>query len=251
MPAPIWRRSIRRAPNPSRWPGCQGPAGAGFRAFNAGFRDGIQDSAVVWSPDQTRRCRQRVQGAPGRDLLQTHWDLDYLAGTAVMAEPRCRCCAQASYWDKGQAVSVYMTPGVYQRRPSRSTPPAAPGGTDRAHHHRHRRAPAGEKRSSTPTSIRSAKVYTPENIGTLDRSTVLAPDGFSPVFKFGSKPATAPFALDHADARDFTDCRSAGAAGGQPVKALRQQPGAGRRQPRRYIPAKCVLFSGTARASRR
>ncbi|MBX3643866.1 MAG: TMAO reductase system periplasmic protein TorT [Rubrivivax sp.] len=164
-----------------------GPAGAGFvEAFNAGFQDGIKDSAVVVAETKHGDVGKEVQARLVEDLLQTHKDLDYLAGTAVMAEAAVPLLRARKLQDKVRLVSVYMTPGVYQHLKTKSIDAAGSAPVvltaritiDTA-------VRLLEKKVEYTDIYTLGQVYTPENIGTLDRSTVLAPDGFKPVFKFG------------------------------------------------------------------
>lgn len=164
-----------------------GPAGAGFvEAFNAGFQEGIKDSAVVVAETKNGDVGKEVQARLVEDLLQTHKDLDYLVGTAVMAEAALPLLRARKLQDKVKLVSVYTTPGVYQSLKA--------GHIDAAG-----AAPVVlTARVMLDTAVRLlenklehaevgtlGQVYTKADIGTLDPNTVLAPASFKPVFKVG------------------------------------------------------------------
>ena len=164
-----------------------GPAGAGFvEAFNSGFYEGIKDSAIVIAETKNGDVGKEVQARLVEDLLQTHKDLDYLAGTAVMVEAAVPILRARNLQNKVKLVSIYMTPGVYQHLKSKSI--AAAGS-----------APVvPTARLMLDTAVRLlenklehadigtlGKIYTPETAATLDSSTVLAPAGFRPVFQVG------------------------------------------------------------------
>ena len=166
-----------------------GPAGAGFvEAFNSGFQEGIKDSAVVVAETKNGDVGKEVQAKLVEDLLQTHKDLDYLVGTAVMTEAALPLLRARNLQDKVKLVSVYMTPGVYQAMKSKAIDAAGS-------------APVVlTARIMLDTAVRLlenkieyrdigtlGRVYTPADIGTLNRSEVLAPDNYRPVFKFTAK----------------------------------------------------------------
>lgn len=57
---------------------------------------------------------KEIQARLVEDMLQTHKDLDYIVGTAVMVEGALPLLKARKLLDKVKLVSVYMTPGVYQ-----------------------------------------------------------------------------------------------------------------------------------------
>lgn len=163
-----------------------GPAGAGFvEAFNAGFNKGIADSAVKVVEVKNGDVGKEVQAKLVEDLLQTHKDLNYLVGTAVMAEAAMPILRARNLQDKVKIVSVYTTPGTYQalQRKAIDAAGAAPVVTtarimiDQA-------VRALENKIEYTDVGTLGRVYTAADIGTLKRDTVLAPDGFRPIFKF-------------------------------------------------------------------
>lgn len=162
-----------------------GPAGAGFvEAFNAGFYEAIKDSAVQVVETKNGDVGKEVQARLVEDLLQTHKDLDYLVGTAVMAEAAVPILRARNLQNKVKLVSVYMTPGVYQGLKNKSIEAAGS-------------APVVlTARIMLDTAVRLlenkvehrdvgtlGQVYTQGDVQTLVADTVLAPASFKPVFK--------------------------------------------------------------------
>jgi protein TorT len=163
-----------------------GPAGAGFvEAFNAGFNKGIADSAVKVAEVKNGDVGKEVQAKLVEDLLQTHKDLNYLVGTAVMVEAALPILRARNLQDKVKLVSVYMTPGTYQAltRKAIDAAGAAPVVTT-ARIMLDQAVRALENKIEFTDVGTLGQVYTAQDIGTLKRETVLAPDSFKPVFKF-------------------------------------------------------------------
>lgn len=166
-----------------------GPAGAGFvEAFNAGFQEGIKGSAVVIAETKNGDVGKEVQARLVEDLLQTHKDLDYIAGTAVMAEAAVPLLKARKIGDKVKLVSVYMTPGVYELvkagdvEAAGVAPVALTGRImlDSA-------VRLLEKKVEFTDVNTLGRVYTKADIGSFDVHSVLAPASFKPVFKFEGK----------------------------------------------------------------
>ena len=164
-----------------------GPSGAGFvEAFNSGFLEGIKGSAVVIAETKNGDVGKEVQARLVEDMLQTHKDLDYVVGTAVMAEAAVPLLKARKLQDKVKLVSVYMTPGVYANVKARNI--EAAGATP---------IPVlGRVMLDTTVRVLENKlehadvnllgqVWTSADIGKLEASSVLAPASFRPVFKFG------------------------------------------------------------------
>ena len=164
-----------------------GPAGAGFvTAFNAGFQEGIAGSAVNVVETKYGDVGKEVQSRLVEDILQTHQDLDYIVGTAVMTEAAIPILKARNVADKVKLVSVYMTPGVY--------PAVQAGDIDASG-----AAPwILTARIMLDQAVRSlegkveytdvftgSKVYTKDTIRTLNLNAVLPPATFSPVFNLG------------------------------------------------------------------
>ena len=161
-----------------------GPAGAGFvQAFDAGFHDAIKGSAVDVVETKNGDVGKEVQARLVEDLLQTHKDLDYLVGTAVMTEAAVPILQARNLQDKVKLVSVYMTPGTLQNLRSKrieaagATPVVLLGRVmlDSA-------VRALENKIEYRDVGLLGKTYTTSTIGTLDANTVLAPANFRPVF---------------------------------------------------------------------
>jgi protein TorT len=166
-----------------------GPAGAGFvEAFNAGFQEGIKGSAVVIAETKNGDVGKEVQARLVEDLLQTHKDLDYVVGTAVMAEAAVPLLKARGIAGKVKLVSVYMTPGVYELvkagdvEAAGVAPIALTGRImlDSA-------VRLLEKKVEFSDVNTLGRVYTQADIDLFDVSTVLAPASFRPVFKFDGK----------------------------------------------------------------
>lgn len=164
-----------------------GPAGAGWvELFNSGFRDAIKDSAVEIAETKYGDTGKEVQARLVEDILQTHKDIDYVAGTAVTAEAAVPVLRARGLSSKVKVVSVYLTPGVYQGLKNKSieasnmAPVVLVGriAVDQAV-----RLIEGKEVLRDVGPI--GRMYTKDDIGTLKTDTVLAPAGFKPVFKVG------------------------------------------------------------------
>lgn len=164
-----------------------GPAGAGWvDLFNNGFLDGIKGSAVEIIETKYGDTSKEVQARLIEDLLQTHKDIDYIAGTAVTAEAAVSVLRARDLINKVKIVSVYMTPGVLQYlsggliEASGASPVVLVGrmAVDQAVRLLENKV---EMKHIGPVG----NVYTNANVGALDTETVLAPTGFRPVFSVG------------------------------------------------------------------
>jgi periplasmic protein TorT len=161
-----------------------GPAAAGFVvAFNAGFVEGIAGSSVKVVETKYGDVGKEIQSGLVEDILQTHKDLDYIVGTAVMAESAVPILKARGIAKKVKLVSVYMTPGAYQavKAGDIEASGAAPVVlTARIMLDQAVRALEGKLEYSDVNTL--GQVYTTETVQTLDPSTVLAPASFSPNF---------------------------------------------------------------------
>jgi len=164
-----------------------GPAGAGFvEAFNSGFMEGIKDSAVVVVETKYGDVGKEVQARLVEDLLQTHKNLNYLVGTAVMVEAAVPLLKARKIQDKVKLVSVYMTPGVYQGLKAKDIEAAGSAPvvlTARIMLDSAVRLLENKVQYADVNTL--GQVYTSADIGTLKADTVLAPASFKPVFKLG------------------------------------------------------------------
>ncbi|MBO3276941.1 TMAO reductase system periplasmic protein TorT [Pseudomonas schmalbachii] len=92
-----------------------GPAGAGFvQLFNEGFNEAIKGSAIELVETKYGDLGKEVQSRLIEDVLQTHKNIDYIAGGAVTAEAAVPVLRARGLAGKTKVVSVYLTPGVYQ-----------------------------------------------------------------------------------------------------------------------------------------
>lgn len=92
-----------------------GPAGAGFvQLFNDGFNEAIKGSAIELVETKYGDLGKEVQSRLIEDVLQTHKNIDYIAGGAVTAEAAVPVLRARGLAGKTKVVSVYLTPGVYQ-----------------------------------------------------------------------------------------------------------------------------------------
>jgi protein TorT len=162
-----------------------GPAGAGWvEAGNAGFIEAIQGSGVDVVDTKYGDTGKEAQSALVEDALETHPDLDYIAGTAVTAEAAIPILRARGLEGKVKVVSYYFTPGVDQGI-ARGQVLAAP--TD---------STVIQGRIAIDQAVRILEgkdyhkhvgpalyVVTTENHGDFDKSSTLAPDGFKPVFR--------------------------------------------------------------------
>lgn len=167
-----------------------GPAGAGFvEGFNAGFKDGIKDSAVVIAETKYGDVGKEIQARLVEDMLQTHKNLDYIVGTAVMVEGALPLLKARKLLDKVKLVSVYMTPGVHQglKKAEIEAAGVAPIVTtakmtiDSAV----RILEQGDKPEALTRVDTIGTVYTPADVSEFDPAITFAPAGFRPVFSFG------------------------------------------------------------------
>lgn len=164
-----------------------GPAGAGFVvAFDEGFKEGIKGSAVKVVETKHGDVGKEVQARLVEDILQTHKDLDYIVGTAVMAEATVPLLKARKLDEKVKLVSVYMTPGVHQGLKNKtmeaggSAPVVLTGRImlDTA-------VRLLEKKVEYTDVFTLGRVYTQQDIGSLQVDSVLSPASYKPVFKLG------------------------------------------------------------------
>ena len=162
-----------------------GPAGAGWvEAGNAGFMGAVEGSAVEVVDTRYGDTGKEAQSALVEDALETHPDLDYIAGTAVTAEAAIPILRSRGLADQVSILSYYFTPGVDQGI-SRGQILAAP--TD---------SPVIQGRIAIDQAVRVLEgaeyerhvgpalyVVTADNHADFDSSSTLAPAGFTPVFR--------------------------------------------------------------------
>lgn len=163
-----------------------GPAGAGFvEAFNAGFEEGLQNSAVTVVEAKYGDVGKEVQGRLVEDLLQSHTDLDYIVGTAVMVEAALPLLRARGIQDDVKLVSVYTTPGVYEMLKAGQIEAAGAAPvtlTARVILDQAVRVLEDQVEFTDVGAL--GDVYTVETIGTLDPLSVMAPRAYRPNFAF-------------------------------------------------------------------
>lgn len=164
-----------------------GPAGTGFvEAFNSGFLEGIKDSGVHLVETKYGDISKEAQARLVEDILQTHKDVEYIVGTAVMVEATVPLLKARKLQDKVKLISVYTTPGVFQYLKSgdieaAGVAPVVPTGSvmlDAA-------VRLVEKKVELSDVYTISKVYTSGDAKSLDPGIALAPPYFKPVFKLG------------------------------------------------------------------
>jgi protein TorT len=161
-----------------------GPAGAGWvEAAHAGFMEAVEGSAVEVLEPRFGDTGKETQLKLVEDVLQANPDVRYLAGTAVTAEAAQGLIRERGLQGKVDLLAFYMTPGVYTGI-ERGFILAAPADS---------MVVQGRIAMDQAVRILEGKEYVkhvgpkifvvdPENIGDVERSNILPPEGFSPVF---------------------------------------------------------------------
>jgi protein TorT len=161
-----------------------GPAGAGWvEAANTGFMDAVKDSAVTVLEPRYGDTGKEAQLKLVEDVLQANPDVDYIAGTAVTAEAAQGVIRSRGLMDQTGILAFYLTPGVWTGI-ERGFITAAPADSM-----------VVQARMAVDQAVRILEnkdvvkhvgpkifVVNQDNIADLDRSTVLPPEDFSPVF---------------------------------------------------------------------
>lgn len=161
-----------------------GPAGAGWvEAAHAGFMEAVKGSAVEVLEPRFGDTGKETQLKLVEDVLQANPDVRYLAGTAVTAEAAQGLIRERGLQGKVDLLAFYMTPGVYTGI-ERGFILAAPADS---------MVVQGRIAIDQAVRILEGKDYIkhvgpkifvvdPENIGDVERTNILPPEGFSPVF---------------------------------------------------------------------
>jgi protein TorT len=161
-----------------------GPAGAGWvEAAHKGFMAAIEGSAVEVLEPRYGDTGKEAQLRLVEDVLQATPDVDYIAGTAVTAEAAQGLLRERGLTDSVGILAFYMTPGVYQGI-ERGFIQAAPADSM-----------VIQGRIAMDQAVRLLEgkdvvthvgpkifVVDQDNIGSVDRDTILPPRSFSPVF---------------------------------------------------------------------
>lgn len=161
-----------------------GPAGAGWvEAAHTGFMEAVKGSAVEVLEPRFGDTGKETQLKLVEDVLQANPDVRYLAGTAVTAEAAQGLIRERGLQGKVDLLAFYMTPGVYTGI-QRGFILAAPADS---------MVIQGRIAIDQAVRILEGKDYIkhvgpkifvvdPENIGEVERTNILPPDDFSPVF---------------------------------------------------------------------
>lgn len=161
-----------------------GPAGAGWvEGAHAGFMEAVEGSAVEVLEPRFGDTGKETQLKLVEDVLQANPDVRYLAGTAVTAEAAQGLIRERGLQGEVDLLAFYMTPGVYTGI-ERGFILAAPADS---------MVIQGRVAIDQAVRILEGKdfiqhvgpeifVVDPSNIGEVERTNILPPDGFSPVF---------------------------------------------------------------------
>ena len=92
-----------------------GPTGAGWVYFiEEGFRQGLGDSAVNVVVTKWGDTGKEIQRTLVQEVLESHADVDYFVGNALMAEAAISTLRNRGLEQKIHIVSTYFTPAVYR-----------------------------------------------------------------------------------------------------------------------------------------
>ncbi|WP_120505189.1 TMAO reductase system periplasmic protein TorT [Sulfitobacter mediterraneus] len=161
-----------------------GPAGAGWvEGAHAGFMEAVEGSAVEVLEPRFGDTGKETQLKLVEDVLQANPDVRYLAGTAVTAEAAQGLIRERGLQGEVDLLAFYMTPGVYTGI-ERGFILAAPADS---------MVIQGRVAIDQAVRILEGKdfvqhvgpeifVVDPTNIGEVERTNILPPDGFAPVF---------------------------------------------------------------------
>lgn len=162
-----------------------GPAGAGWvEAANKGFLDAVKGSALNVLPPKYGDTGKEVQLKLVEDALQANPDMRYVVGTAVTAEAAQGLIRERGLQGKVDLLAFYMTPGVYEGI-KRGFIMASPADS---------MVIQGRIAIDQAVRILEGKDYIkhvgpkifvidPSNIDSVEKTNVLPPDGYKPVFK--------------------------------------------------------------------
>ncbi|WP_138934783.1 TMAO reductase system periplasmic protein TorT [Roseovarius arcticus] len=161
-----------------------GPAGAGWvEAANTGFMDAVAGSAVKVLEPRYGDTGKEAQLKLVEDVLQANPEVNYIAGTAVTAEAAQGVVRARGLMDQIGILSFYLTPGVWTgiergfitAAPADSMVIQARMAVDQA-------VRILEKKDVIKHVGPKIFVINQDNLADTDRSTVLPPEDFSPVF---------------------------------------------------------------------
>jgi protein TorT len=161
-----------------------GPAGAGWvEAANTGFMAAVEGSAVKVLEARYGDTGKEAQLKLVEDVLQANPEVNYIAGTAVTADAAQGALRSRGLADKIGILAFYLTPGVWTgiergfitAAPADSMVIQARMAVDQA-------VRILEKKDYIKHVGPKIFVVTQDNIADTDRSSVLPPEDFSPIF---------------------------------------------------------------------
>ncbi|WP_281968462.1 TMAO reductase system periplasmic protein TorT [Roseovarius nanhaiticus] len=161
-----------------------GPAGAGWvEAANTGFMQAVEGTAVTVLEPRYGDTGKEAQLKLVEDVLQANPEVDYIAGTAVTAEAAQGLIRERGLMGETGILAFYLTPGVWTGI-ERGFITAAPADSM-----------VIQARMAVDQAVRILEgkdvikhvgpkifVINQDNIADTDRSAVLPPEDFSPVF---------------------------------------------------------------------
>lgn len=162
-----------------------GPAGAGWvEAANKGFMDAVKGSSLNVLEPKYGDTGKEVQLKLVEDALQANPDMRYVVGTAVTAEAAQGLIRERGLQGSVDLLAFYLTPGVYEGI-KRGFIMAAPADS---------MVIQGRIAIDQAVRILEGKDYVkhvgpkifvidPANIQSVEKTNVLPPDGYKPVFK--------------------------------------------------------------------
>jgi protein TorT len=92
-----------------------GPKGAGWVGFiESGFKSGLADSAVKVVVTKWGDTGKEIQRTLVQEVLESHPDVDYIVGNALMAEAAISTLLNRKLDNEIKIISTYFTPAVYR-----------------------------------------------------------------------------------------------------------------------------------------
>ncbi len=161
-----------------------GPAGAGWvEAANKGFLEAVKGSSLQILDPKFGDTGKEAQLKLVEDVLQAEPDVKYIAGTAVTAEAAQGLIRERGLKGQVDLLSFYMTPGVFEgikrgliaASPADSMVIQGRVAVDQA-------VRALEKKDLIKHVGPKIFVLDSNNIGQVNKDTILPPDGFKPLF---------------------------------------------------------------------